>query len=159
MTMRSHPPSVSSASGGETIFCALAGVWIALALLKFGNPIILEREISTPTTREEFLIAPWPVTWGYFLFALVVLSSVRIWRSRTLVPRWLLVLPLVWLSWQCISSTKTVDRTLTLATVKHFAVCTGAFYVGLFGFSQVSRPGIFWMAVLGGFGVVLLTGW
>lgn len=156
--MPSHREA-SAVSPWETIFAAAAGIWLALALTKFGNPVILDQRIAVPSNLHELLLGPWPVAWGYGLFVIVAVLSARTWRFRTLIPAWLLLTPLVWFAWQVLSATQTVDRTLTLATLKHFSVCVGAFYVGLFAFSQVAKPRVFWLALTGGFCVVLLTGW
>src|SRR6185503_16088292 len=64
-----------------------------------------------------------------------------------------------WLGWQFVSATQTIDATLTEATIKHFAACVMAFYVGLFALSRVERLPGFWLGVLGGFVVVLAIGW
>jgi hypothetical protein len=141
------------------VFSGAVGVWLALALIKFGNPVILEQQIQAPATREEFLIFPWPMTWGYVLFAAAALCGWKYWRWGTPVPPWLLVAPLVWLGWQFVSATQTVDRSLTTAAVKHFTSCVAAFYLGLFALGRVTQLRLFWLGLVGGFVVVLAVGW
>src|SRR5438093_6088066 len=120
------------------IFSGAAGLWLALALIKFGNPVILDQHVAPPTNRDELLLHPWPMAWGYTLLAGVVLLGLRYWRWRTQVPRWLLILPLAWLGWQGLSALRTVEPALTVATLKHFVACVLAFYVGSFAFSRVT---------------------
>jgi O-antigen ligase len=143
----------------EGIFSGAAGLWLALALIKFGNPVILAQQIQVPANREEWVLYPWPVAWGYALLGLVAVLGLRFWRWQTPAPRWLIALPAVWLGWQALSGLQTVDRTLTTATLKHFCACVTAFYLGLFAFSRVSNLRAFWIGILGGFFVVVLVGW
>ena len=143
----------------EGVFAGAAGLWLALALFKFGNPVILDQQIHAPANLDELLINSWPVAWGYALLAIVFIVGCKFWRWRVPVPMWLLVVPLVWLVWQFVSATQTVDRALTVATLPHFVACVGAFYLGLFALARVTRLGPFWLGLVGGFAVVLITGW
>jgi hypothetical protein len=142
----------------ESLFSGALGLWLGLALIKFGNPVILDPKISAPTNREELIYQAWPVAWGYWLLAVVVLLALRVWRWKIEAPRWVIVLPLVWLSWQFLSATQTVDASLTAATLKHFVSCAVCFYVGLFALSGVERSAAFWLGLFGGFVVVLAVG-
>ena len=143
----------------EGVFSGMAGIWLALSLIKFGNPVILDHRITAPASLDELLISPWPVAWGYGLLALVALLGLKFWRWDTGVPRWLLVVPLVWLGWQVASAAQTVDRNLTAATLPHFFACVTAFYLGLFALSRVTRLKTLWVGLVGGFVVVLIVGW
>ena len=100
----------------EGIFSGAAGLWLALALIKFGNPVILGQQIQAPASREELVLYPWPVAWGYALLGFVFLLGLRFWRWQTPAPRWLGALPAVWLGWQGLSALQTVDWTLTAVT-------------------------------------------
>ncbi len=60
---------------GES-FPGLLGLWIALALIKFGNPVILDHQISPPANLLEGIYQSWPVAWGYGLFGLVILTGI-----------------------------------------------------------------------------------
>jgi hypothetical protein len=143
----------------EGVFAGAAGLWLALALLKFGNPVILHEQIAVPTSFDELLINPWPIAWGYALLALVFIASCKFWQWRAPVPMWVFVVPLVWLGWQFVSATQTVDRGLTVATLPHFIVCVGAFYIGMFALARVTRLSPFWLGLVGGLVVVLIAGW
>jgi len=151
--------SEPNADAWEGVFAGAVGLWLALALLKFGNPVVLHQQITVPTNLDELRINPWPISWGYALFALVFIAGCKYWRWRTPVPMWLTVVPLIWLGWQFVSATQTVDRALTMATLPHFVACVGAFHIGIFALARVTRLGPFWLGLVGGFMVVLIAGW
>ena len=141
------------------IFAAVFGVTIGLSLLKFGNPPIMERWVSTPTNIFEFLVgSPWPINWAYWLIGFAVLVGLPLFRSRPRPPVWLTLLPLVWLLWQIVAGTTSADFGLTLLTVKHFAACVACFYLGLFALSRVDRLWPFTLGLLCGFIIVLAIG-
>ena len=142
----------------EGVFAGAVGLSLALALIKFGNPVILADQIAAPTNEEELLFAPWPVEWGYGLLALCVLLGLGFYRRPKDVPVWLMVLPLTWLAWQGLSALQTIDRALTVSTLVHFTASVVAFYLGLLAFPQVHRLRAFWAGLVGGFVVVLLIG-
>ena len=49
------------------VFSGLFGAFLGLALLKFGNPPIMEKFIEPPTNLTEWIIMSWPVEVGYWL--------------------------------------------------------------------------------------------
>jgi hypothetical protein len=156
MLSRKLAPAVDASEG---VFAGAVGLWLALSLIKFGNPVIFDQQIHAPGNLDELLISPWPITWGYALLALVFLGGSKFCEWRTPAPMWLTVVPLGWLGWQFVSATQTVDRGLTLATLQHFVACVGAFYIGMLALARVTRLGPFWLGLAGGFVVVLIAGW
>ena len=143
-------------------FPGLVGLWIAVALLKLGNPIILDNRIATPSSWVEAIYQPWPVLWGYLLFAAAFLTGLSVWKWRGNSPRLLVFTPVLWLAWQCVSSLQHVDAPdakLIAATVPHFAVCVLAFYLGLFALSRMESSRAFWIGVAGAWFVVVCIGW
>ncbi len=157
--MSKHPPVPPlQENRWPTIFSGLAGAWLGLSLLKFGNPVILEGVIEGPKTFSDWLQQSWPVTWGYALLGLVVLAGLKVARFGIRSPSFIVWLPLAWLGWQCLSATQSVDPHLTAATVPHFTACVVGFYVGFFALSQVRRLGLFWLGLLAGFALVLTGG-
>jgi hypothetical protein len=82
------------------VFSGLFGAFLGLALLKFGNPPIMERFIERPANLTEWIIMSWPVEVGYWLLGVVAVVGLFAARWPTGVPKWVLVLPLVWLAWQ-----------------------------------------------------------
>src|SRR5687767_12179732 len=112
---------VTAYEGWEVIFSGAAGLWLALVLIKLGNPVILDHEVKPPSSREELLLSPWPMAWGLGMFAGVLLLGGRfIHRSPARSPIWLVILPLIWLAWQMLAATQTIDWSLTAVTLKHF---------------------------------------
>ena len=63
----------SHRDGLLSIFVAALGALLALSLLKFGNPVILDYKLAPPGNIWEFLVWSWPVAWGYVMLAGVAL--------------------------------------------------------------------------------------
>ncbi|HYG35235.1 MAG TPA: hypothetical protein VEC99_10650, partial [Clostridia bacterium] len=171
-------PSPQMASAPEDsplqkLFATVFGAYLGLALLKFGNPPIMERFVAAPTNMYEVVLGnPWPIKWAYVLLGAVVVSGVLAMRSnlgkrkrgpqeatRSKVFRWLVLSPLIWLVWQVIATFKTVDGELSGLTLAHFASCVACFYLGFFVLSQVRDLKGFWLGLLCGFLLVLVVGW
>jgi hypothetical protein len=142
----------------ERLFAALTGGWLGLALLKFGNPVIFDDKVVPPQGLLEWLIQPWPVAWGYTLFAVVVLASLGLWRWPRQAPLWIVFLPLLWFGWQTLSASQSQAINLSALTLPHFLCCTGCFYLGLFALSRVRSLTLLWLAWMGGFLGVLAVG-
>ncbi len=157
--------SVSASSFGNkervrSVFAALFGGLLGLSLLKFGNPPIMEKWVSIPNNFYEFLLGyPWPMSWGWWLLGLVAFVGLFGMEPRPHAPRWLLTLPLLWLGWQFVAATQTVDAELTKATIKHFVSCVVCFYLGFFCLTQTRRLLWFWLGLLSGLALVLIVGW
>jgi len=150
------------------LFPVLFGSFLALALLKFGNPPIMEKWVTPPSEFIEFVIfTPWPIAWAYWMLAGVAVVGVfSVFSSRTGpslkqggCSKWLLVLPLVWLAWQWLAAMDSVDWHLSKATLLHFAACVLCFYLGFFALSRARQPWTFWLPLLAGFVLVLAIGW
>jgi hypothetical protein len=58
------------------VFSGLFGAFLGLALLKFGNPPIMEKFIEPPTNLTEWIIMSWPVEVGYWLLGVMVVVGV-----------------------------------------------------------------------------------
>lgn len=134
------------------------GILLGLALLKLGNPVVLEDRIEPPQNFLEWIIQPWPLDWGYALLAGLALLGFRVWRWRSRVPIWVQALPAVWLAWQVAAAMQSVDARLSGVTVAHFAACVGCFYVGLFALSRVPSATPLWLAWTAGFALMLAVG-
>jgi len=140
-------------------FAALAGAFFGLALLKFGNPAVLEKLVERPTNIWEWIFNGWPVAIGFWLLASLVVMGLFAARWKTNAPRWLVFLPLIWLGWQFIIATHTVDVELTCATLEHFAGCVICFYLGLFALAPGRRHTLFFAGLLVGLMTVIAIGW
>jgi len=140
------------------LFPALSGLWLGLALVKFGNPVLLADKIDAPRTYLQFLIDPWPIGWGYGILAVIAALGLSLWRWPQVAARWILVLPALWLLIQLLASIHSVDSALSSRTLVHFASITIAFYAGLCAFSNVHDRHWFWILFLGAFCFVLIVG-
>jgi len=142
------------------IFAGLLGAFLGLSLLKFGNPVIMEKWVTPPTDVYEFLLGyPWPIGWAYGLLILVALAGLFcIRQAPQRLPRWLILLPLAWLVWEFLSGTQSIEPRLSHATLKHFAACVACFYLGFFSLGQTENLLPFWLALFCGFLVVLVVG-
>jgi hypothetical protein len=144
--------------GLARVFAVLFGVVLGLALLKFVNPAVFEKLVEWPTNGYEWVINPWPVVIGYWLLAVVALLGIFVLQRKIAAPRWLIVLPLLWLGWQFVAATHTVDAGLTRSTLKHFSACVVCFYLGLFSLAQLRDPVHFLWPICGGFLVLIAVG-
>jgi ABC-type multidrug transport system fused ATPase/permease subunit len=142
----------------QKAFAIVFGLLLGLALVKFGNPVVMEKFVDAPTNFYEALFNPWPAFWGYWLLAGVAVLGVMVANWRLDVPRILLVLPLVWLGWEFLAGTQTVDAALTRSTLAHFTTCVVCFYLGLFSLSQVKESRWVWLGIVAGFAWVLIVG-
>ena len=136
----------------------LTGAWLAVTLVKFGNPIILDQLIEPPKGFWEFVFDPWPVAWGYGMLAGLVGAGATIARLPAGVPRALSALPALWFAWQLAAALHTVDLALTHATLLHFGAAIVCFYFGLYVLGQVECLTGFWLCLLAGFAWVLWMG-
>lgn len=142
----------------ENLFAALAGIFIALGLIKFGNPVILGSDIHTPKALEELRYQSWPIDWAYLGFIPLVLVGLFLGKWKKETPKWALLLPLLWLAWQFVAATKTVDPHLTALTLKHFTACIACFYLGWFALAEVKNLSLLWAGIIIGFFWVIRVG-
>lgn len=134
------------------------GLLLGLALLKFGNPVIMEKYVTWPTNLYEWLLTPWPVVIGYWLLAAVATLGLVVTRRRRGLPLVLAALPLVWWIWEVEAAAQSEVARISWPVVVHFGTCVVCFYLGLFSLSGVRRLGFFWMGLLAGFIIVLGSG-
>lgn len=131
------------------IYALVFGLFLGLAILKFGNPAILDRVIGSPTSFAELLKDPWPLHWANALLAvLAVIGAVVALanKGRWVGPRWLWILPLVWFAWQLLSATQSVDGRLTAITLCQLGGCVACFFLG----AAVVSKGEGWRLVMVG---------
>ena len=152
----SHPDSKETL---RRVFAGSFGAFLGLSLLKFGNPPIMEKWVTTPANIYECLYAyPWPISWAWYLLGLLVVIGIFGAQWKHNPPRWLLALPLIWFGWQCVAATQTVAPELTGATLKHFAACVVCFYLGLLSLGHTKHFGTFFAGLFCGFVLVLAVG-
>ena len=156
-------PNAGPRKSAAQLLPGLAGLWIALALVKLGHPVILDHQIVPPTGGWETVYQSWPMAWGYGIFAVVFIIgltaqgwSFRGSQSQSRFPRWLLPFPWVpWLIWQGISSLQTIQPSLTQSTLPHFLVCGLSFLLGFHTPRNAPRLKTLWLGVAGGWLVVV----
>jgi hypothetical protein len=121
------------------------GLFLGLAILKFGNPVILDQKIFPPDSLSEYWSDSWPTHWAYWIFlplaaigGMLIISSPGTpspqpaGRRERRWLRWLFLLPLLWFGWQMISATQTVDADLTATTLWQFFGCVACYFIGVF---------------------------
>jgi hypothetical protein len=131
------PEKIASPPGIQVIFALVFGVFLGLCLWKFGNPVILDHKIVPPKTWADFLNDAWPTHWANWFWVplacwggwLVLKDGVKPGRPG-MASIWLWLLPLIWLVWQFVSATQTVDADLTGATLWQFSGCVAAYFLG-----------------------------
>ncbi len=146
-------------------FAVVAGLFLFVALLKWGNPVILDAQVAPPQNFYEALYDAWPIQWAYFCFIPVVLVGLLCMPWQTLrLPastsgKVLVWLPLAWLGWQLVAATHTVDASLTSVTVKHFSIAVALFYFGFFALGRVANPWPVWLFLTVALLWIVRVGW
>ena len=121
------------------LYALVFGLFLGLCIWKFGNPVILDHKISAPVTPAELFNEPWPLHWANWILltlvgpgALLIFQKKIIWTQS----QWLWLLPLIWLGWQFVSATQTVDAYLTRATLWQFSGCVACYFMGTLIFAR-----------------------
>lgn len=140
-------------------FALLLGIFLGVALLKFGTPTVMDHFLDTPGTGVEWLVFVWPLRVAYVLIGLVAVVGLASLHRPGFKPRGLLFLPLAWFGWQCVAATQSVETNLSAGVLAHFLICLGCFYLGLLGLQRAGATGFFWLPLLIAFGIMLGIGW
>lgn len=125
----------TTTSGYHRIWLLVFGAFLGLCLLKFGNPVILTRQLPPPQSWDELWNHPWPPSWawtGLLLLTALALPLLRaqIQARRMPVPSLLWVPAVAWFGWQWISQTSTVDATLGGVTLAQFTGVLACYLIG-----------------------------
>jgi len=158
MASRPNPAERQRVTFWPRIFPVCFGIFLGIALLKFCNPPVMEKFVTPPVGGYGWVISTWPTGIGYWLLAGVALVGLGAARLQVCAPRWLIVLPLIWLVWQFISGMQSVDAELTRLTLKHFAACVVCFYLGLFCLNRPAAVTLFLWPVALTFALVIAVG-
>ena len=137
------------------------GLFLGLAILKFGNPVILDQKITPPASPSEFWTYAWPTHWSNWILLPLALAGAGlafIGKSRWPGTRRLWVLPLLWFGWQLLSATQTVDGNLTATTLWQFAGCVACYFLGALVLGR--ERAVYWLlaGVLAAFALCLVKG-
>lgn len=127
------------------VFAALAGLFLFLTIIKFGDPVLLQNALEPPSDFIEVVFQSWQVKWGYLLLAPLLVAGLFAFRWRKV--SWLVALPAVWLGWQFIAATTTVSPNLTKMTLEHFSACVVLFYLGCFALGPNKNPWPVWAGI------------
>jgi hypothetical protein len=148
-------------TAGTRLYALGFGLFLGLAILKFGNPVILDHKITPPVSPSEFWMYAWPTHWGNWILLPLALAGAAlayIGKPRWPGTRWLWTLPLLWFGWQLLSATQTVDGNLTATTLWQFGGCVACYFLGalVLGREQAVR----WLlaGVLAAFAFCLIKG-
>ena len=118
------------------IYALAFGLFLGLAIWKFGNPVILDHKIIPPSSPAAFWADAWPTHWANWIFLpLALAGALLIFKGLVAAQQrrhqiWLWLLPLLWFGWQLIAATQTVDADLTAATLWQFYGCVACYFVG-----------------------------
>lgn len=134
MSAASNAPRPVPPRANHRAFALAFGLFLGLCIWKFGNPVILDRQIIPPDSVGDWLNQPWPIHWAGWVLAPLALLGLWFGIStpeRWPQPVWLWVLPLAWLGWQGMAATTSVDASLTTATLPELAGCVACYFIGL----------------------------
>lgn len=139
-------------SNADLIFPAIIGLFFFITIIKFGSPVIIQYSavqdaphvLDAPQDFVSAVFDIWPTNWGPWLFVPVALVGVFAIALDKAKFHWALVLPLIWLVWEFVSATQTVNPALTKITLTHFTVCVCLFYLGFFARTGMSNPWPLW---------------
>lgn len=144
-------------------YVCVFGIFLGLCLWKFGNPVILDKQVTPPKTFAEALEVSWPVGWGNWILGvlgvfglLMVRPSLAI--ARTKAPLWLVMMPLVWLAWQLVSASRTVDPVLTQVTLPQLIGTVVCFFIGWFVLTRDGWPKLLLPGLLASFAFSMVRG-
>ena len=118
---------------GTRLYALGFGLFLGLAILKFGNPVILDHKITPPVSPSEFWTYAWPTHWGNWILLPLALAGATlafIGKPRWPGTRWLWLLPLLWFGWQLLSATQTEYGNLAATTLWQFAGCVACYFLG-----------------------------
>jgi len=129
-----RPGGAKGATDAKAIYALLFGLFLGLAIWKFGNPVILDHKITPPASLAEWWADAWPTHWSNWILMPFMLAGG--WLALSGKPRWpgtrwLWRLPLLWFAWQLLAATHTVDTFLTTTTLWQFGGCVACYFIGV----------------------------
>ena len=146
---------------GTRLYALGFGLFLGLAILKFGNPVILDQKITPPVSPAEYWTDAWPTHWGNWILLPLALAGAAlafIGKPRWPGTRWLWLLPLLWFGWQLLSATQTVDGNLTATTLWQFAGCVACYFLGALVLGRERAVRWLLAGVLAAFALCLIKG-
>ena len=155
-----HPKTVQPAPARKVFpwFDWLFGAFLGLTLLKFGNPVLLDRFFDWPANGFEWVLNAWPVAIGRGLLVVVTLAGLAVLKPAGKISKLLLLLPAAWLGWQVLALPGSVSPPISSETVIHFVCTVVCFYLGVFALGRRIESPMFFVFILLGFLVMLFYG-
>lgn len=151
--------SAKEGASANLIGSLIAGLFVGVAMVKFGNPVIFANQIMPPQNLLEFIYGSWRIEWILPILLLVIIANITKVKFKPSPPLWLILLPLIWFVWQLIGSTATIDSYLTGVTLRHFFCCILCFYLAVFALKDVnSAINAFWAGIIIGFSYIISSG-
>jgi hypothetical protein len=145
------------------IFALVFGLFLGLAILKFGDPVILDQKVDRPASLSDAWSNAWPPHWANWgLLPLALLGLALVLRKpknpwpRAAAARWLWFLPLFWIGWELVSATHSVDAALTAVALAQLAGCVACYFLGTFLLHDRRATGWLLAGVLGAFAICLV---
>ncbi|HTH49024.1 MAG TPA: O-antigen ligase family protein [Candidatus Limnocylindria bacterium] len=166
MTAKPAPAAGPARLGFREIYALVFGLFLGLALLKFGNPVILDHQVLPPKGLAEAIDVSWPVLWGNLSLLVLTLAALPLAfggprpaaRPATLADLAPWVLPLLWLGWQFGAAAHSVDAALTTVTLTHLTACVGCFLIGRFALGKVGNPRLLLLGLLAALALCVVRG-
>lgn len=147
------------------VLAGLFGAFFGLALLKFGNPPVMDSWVSAPKGGYELVLGtPWPISWAYWMLAGLIVGGavaakgtapLRLGRDCRISG----VLALAWLLWVFVSAFSSSDPGISWLVFRHFAAAVACFFLGLLVLPRAGSMRPFWVGILAGFALMLAAGW
>src|SRR5271170_997557 len=139
---------------GMEFYAFAFGLFLGLAILKFGNPVILDNKIIPPASLSEFWSDPWPTHWAnWILMPLALAGGFIAFANKLRWPtnNWLWLLPCLWFGWQLFSARWSVDTGLTATTLWQFFGCVACYFLGAFLFGNGRTSNLLLIGILAAF--------
>jgi len=157
------PPAATSKSraalSAVELYSLLFGLFLGLAIVKFGNPVILDQIIFNPHTFSDFLHDSWPLHWANWLLVAIVLAGAALaitTKPRWPATRWLWALPVIWFIWQILSAAQSPHHDLTSVTIWQYAGCIACYFLGALVISRGRGNQLLLIGVLVAFAFCLI---
>jgi hypothetical protein len=159
MKPQTHPGQPGQPGRAEFYFALAFGLFLGLAIWKFGNPVILDTKVTPPASLADFWSDAWPLHWANaILVPFAATGLILILRGQPVrQPSLWWWLPGLWLGWQMISACKTVDGDLTAATLWQFCGCVVAYFTGWYLLADKRALNLLLIGVLLAFVYCLVT--
>ena len=153
------PTTFRARLSATELYSIAFGLFLGLAIVKFGNPVILDQVIFTPRAFSDILHDSWPLRWAnWFLVAIVLIGATL---AITTKPRWpatrcLWVLPLIWFIWQILSAAQSQYHDLTSVTIWQYLGCLACYFLGALVISRGRGSQLLLIGVLIAFAFCLI---